>query len=127
MNTRVSLRRVSLPFPRGKGSGVRSFFLFAAIIALLPIARVHAADIGAIVNNQPVDNFNLIGVNDLAKLLSNPASHVHLYDADSPDTRAHAGMIPGARPLTSDDKYNVADELPSNKNAKLVFYCHDQL
>jgi hypothetical protein len=34
-------------------------------------------------------------------------------------------VIPGAHLLTSDDKYDVAKELPPAKNAKLVFYCAD--
>ena len=38
---------------------------------------------------------------------------------------ARAGVIPGAHLLTSDDKYDVAKELPRNKSAKLVFYCAD--
>lgn len=99
---------------------------FLAAIMMIAIPAV-AADLGSLVNNQSEqDNFQLIKVNDLAKLMANPQSHVHVYDADAPGIRDSDGMIPGARPLTSDDHYDVAEELPSNKNARLVFYCHNQ-
>ncbi len=86
-----------------------------------------ATDIGSLLDNKPEkDNFQIIHVNDLVKLMADPKSHVHIYDADAQGVRESEGMIPGARPLTSDDHYNVAEELPSNKHAKLVFYCHNQ-
>ncbi len=43
-------------------------------------------------------------------------------DANGETTRKKFGVIPGAVKLTSFDKY-AASELPSNKDAKLVFYC----
>jgi hypothetical protein len=94
-------------------------FMIVAIPAL-------ATDIGSIVNNKPEqDNFQLIYVDDLARLMADPNAHVHLFDADGPQVRETEGMIPGARPLSSDTHYDVAEELPSNKNARLVFYCHN--
>lgn len=99
---------------------------FLAVIMMIAIPAL-AADVGSIINNEPErDNFQLIKVNDLAKLMADPKAHVHVYDADGPGVRDSEGMIPGARPLTSDDHYDVAGELPSNKNARLVFYCHNQ-
>jgi len=101
--------------------------ILAAFSAIMMLAvPVLATDIGSIINNQPEqDNFQLIGVNDLARMMADPNAHVHVYDADGPQVRHSEGMIPGARPLTSDSHYDVATELPSNKSARLVFYCHD--
>jgi hypothetical protein len=95
----------------------------AIIIVAIPAI---ATDIGSIINNKPEqDSFQLIHVDDLAKLMADPNAHVHVFDADGPQVRNTEGMIPGARPLSSDSHYDVAEELPSNKNAKLVFYCHN--
>jgi len=96
----------------------------------IPLAgRARAADIGAVINNRPAAetniNIHVIYVKDLAKLIADPNSHVRIYDANPPSVRESEGMIPGARPLTSSDKYNVADELPTARNVKLVFYCHN--
>ena len=99
-----------------------------AVIGAIMIVAIPAiaTDIGSIVNNKPQpDNFQLIHVDDLAKLMADPNAHVRLFDADGPQVRKTEGMIPGARPLSSDSHYDVAEELPSNKNAKLVFYCHN--
>ncbi|HUY28852.1 MAG TPA: hypothetical protein VMV27_15690 [Candidatus Binataceae bacterium] len=103
---------------------------FAAAIMILatPLAgRASGADIGAVIDNQPAAavNIQVIYVKDLAKLMADPNSHVRIYDANPPSVRRSEGMIPGARPLTSSDKYNVADELPTARSAKLVFYCHN--
>jgi len=105
----------------------KSTAILAAIGAIMIVALpALATDIGSIINNKPErDNFQLIHVDDLATLMADPNAHVHLFDADGPKVRKTEGMIPGARPLSSDSHYDVAEELPSNKKAKLVFYCHD--
>ncbi|MHB8382455.1 MAG: hypothetical protein ACYDC3_08985 [Candidatus Binataceae bacterium] len=92
-------------------------------------ARAITADIGTVVNNPPTApaNIHVIYVKDLARLMADPNSHVHIYDANPPSVRDSEGIIPGARPLNSPDNYDVADELPGNRNAKLVFYCHNTL
>jgi hypothetical protein len=69
------------------------------------------------------DKFKLMHVADLAALRADPNSHVVILDANVDTTREKYGVIPGARLLTTYDKYDVATELPSGKNAKLVFYC----
>lgn len=46
-------------------------------------------------------------------------------DANGPQTRDSQGVIPGAVLLTSSSQYDVK-ELPSDKNAKLVFYCANE-
>jgi hypothetical protein len=113
--------------PVNRASMPNSKTTLALIAATMLIATsAFASDIGSIINNKPgQDNFQIIGINQLAKLMANPKSHVHVYDADGPGVRDSEGMILGARPLTSDDRYNVAEELPTNKRAKLVFYCHN--
>lgn len=74
-------------------------------------------------HDDALDTFKLIHVNDLAASIAKPASSVLIYDANHPDTRAEYGIIPGAHLLPSADGYSVAQELPADKNAKLVFYC----
>jgi hypothetical protein len=73
------------------------------------------------------DNIKLIDVADLAALRADPNSHVLILDANVVSTRKRYGVIPGARLLSSYDNYDVATELPSAKNAKLVFYCANTL
>lgn len=105
-------------------------FLAAIVIAAIALAApAIAADIGTVVNNPSTApaNIHVIYVKDLARLMADPNSHVHIYDANPPSVRDSEGMIPGARPLNSPDNYDVAAELPSGRNAKLVFYCHNTL
>jgi rhodanese-related sulfurtransferase len=46
-----------------------------------------------------------------------------VLDANFDQFRKENGVIPGAVMLTSFNKYDVAKELPSTKDSKLVFYC----
>jgi rhodanese-related sulfurtransferase len=46
-------------------------------------------------------------------------------DANGKETRAKQGVIPGAVLLTSSSQYAV-EELPKEKDAKLVFYCANE-
>jgi len=70
-----------------------------------------------------LDTFKLIHVTDLATSIADPNSGVLIYDANHPDTRTEYGIIPGAHLLSSADGYRVSQELPADKQAKLVFYC----
>jgi hypothetical protein len=99
----------------------------AVAIALCAAAPLFASDIGTVLNNKPKapDKFAIIRVKQLASLMADPNSHVNIYDANGWGLRSTAGVIPGAHLLTSDDKYDVAKELPPDKGAKLVFYCAD--
>src|SRR5262249_6567296 len=98
----------------------------AMALALSLAARASAADIGSLLNNkEEPDNFQVIHVADLAKEMANPASKVQIYDANHPSTRERFGIIPGAHLLSSSSNYDVAKELPADKNARLVFYCTD--
>ena len=102
-----------------------SAILGAIILSIT--ASAFAFDIGSLLNNKPKepDKFAIIRVDNLASLMNDPNSHVNIYDANGWGLRSTAGVIPGAHLLTSDDKYDVAKELPAEKNAKLVFYCAD--
>ncbi len=46
-----------------------------------------------------------------------------VVDANSDETRAKMGVVPGARLLTNYKSYDVAKELPAAKDSKLIFYC----
>jgi hypothetical protein len=101
--------------------------LIAIAIIATSAASAFAFDIGTLLNNkqkQP-DKFAIIRVDALASMIADSNSHVNIYDANGWALRSRAGVIPGAHLLTSDDKYDVAKELPAEKSAKLVFYCAD--
>jgi hypothetical protein len=72
------------------------------------------------------EGFRLIELADLVKLQKGPKP-VYIYDANGPGTRAKEGIIPGARLLASISDYDVAKELPADKSATLVFYCHNRM
>ena len=95
-------------------------------LGLMLAARASATDIGTLLENKEgPENFQVIHVADLAKLMADPASKVQVYDANHPSTRERFGVIAGAHLLTSSGNYDVAKELPADKNARLVFYCTD--
>ncbi len=113
---------------RGTSRARRSILsaLVGAIVVCVA-APAFAFDLATLLNNKPKepDKFAIIRVDKLASLMADSNSHVNIYDANGWGLRSTAGVIPGAHLLTSDDKYDVASELPPNKNAKLVFYCAD--
>lgn len=67
--------------------------------------------------------FKLIGAGDLATLLADKSKNVALFDANDSDFRRKEGIIPGAKLLSTFNKYDVAQELPKEKDTPLVFYC----
>ena len=75
-------------------------------------------------NQASAEGFKLIHVTDLAQWMdaSKPAT-VHVFDANNEETRKKDGKIPGAVTLPSASRYDVARTLPSDKTAKVVFYC----
>lgn len=109
------------------GLSRRSFLAIALPIAALfaSVSVVRASDIATLLKNKP-ENFKIIYVDDLVKLMNDPSSHVNIYDANGSGLRNTAGIIPGAHLLTSDDSYDVAKELPADKSSLLVFYCADR-
>jgi hypothetical protein len=95
-------------------------------VAVIFAARASAADIGKLLDNkEEPDNFQIIHVADLAKLMADPSSKVQIFDANHASTRENFGVIPGAHLLSSAGSYDVDKELPADKNARLVFYCAD--
>jgi hypothetical protein len=107
---------------------IRSMAAVAAVAGLLFAAPLFAFNLSQLLGGgegQDLHTFKLIHVADLAKLMADKDSQVHIFDANPPDTRARFGIIPGAKLLSSDDSYDVVATLPSNKGAKLVFYCAD--
>ena len=102
------------------------FLVPIGAMVLSLVASAYAFDLASILNNnKEPDKFAVIRVDNLAALMNDPNSHVNIYDANGWGLRSTAGVIPGAHLLSSDDKYDVAKELPQNKKAKLVFYCAD--
>jgi rhodanese-related sulfurtransferase len=94
------------------------------LLQLLPAVFVLAVFVsGPATAAPPDDGFKLIHVNDLVALRAAPNAAVTVLDANAPDFRAREGVIPGAVLLSSDNKYDVAKELPPQKDARLVFYC----
>ena len=108
-------------------SGTHGAIAFAIVVVIVAASSAFALDIGKLLDNKPKepDKFAIIRVDRLASLMADSNSHVSIYDANGWGLRSTAGAIPGAHLLTSDDKYDVATELPADKSAKLVFYCAD--
>ncbi len=103
-------------------TSIRSAF---AIAVLLMVARpALALDLQSLFGQPEPQNFNLIHVQDLDRLMKDPNAHLHVFDVNPVDVRESTGTIPGAI-LLPGTKYDVAQELPPDKNSKLVFYCHN--
>lgn len=66
--------------------------------------------------------FKVMHVDDLAGALASQTPPA-VYDANVPSTRENAGIIPGAKLLSSSSKYDAAKELPADMKTPLVFYC----
>jgi rhodanese-related sulfurtransferase len=92
-------------------------------LRLLPAVFALAVLVSGTATAASDDSFKLIHVNDLVALRAAPNAAVTVLDANAPDFRAREGVIPGAVLLSSDNKYDVAKELPPRKDARLVFYC----
>jgi hypothetical protein len=71
------------------------------------------------------EGFKTIHVDDLVALLSSSENRPTVVDANGSEFRAKEGVIAGATLLSSYTKYDVEKELPSAKDARLVFYCAD--
>lgn len=68
-------------------------------------------------------NFKIVGTDELTKIINAKNVNFIVYDANGEKTRKEMGVIPGAKLLSSSDKYDVAKELPADKCSKMVFYC----
>jgi len=69
--------------------------------------------------------FDGVTVAELARWRDNAEVKVAVFDANGPDTRATVGTIPGAVMLA--DYSNCKDDLPTDKDQKLVFYCYNEM
>ena len=81
-----------------------------------------ALAVGACSRNEP---FKTLHVADVVTLLRVPDRKPTLLDANGADFRTKEGIIPGAVLLSNYKSYDVAKELPPEKEAPLVFYCAD--
>ncbi len=66
-----------------------------------------------------------VGIPELVSSLAS-ASPPLVVDANSVETRARLGVIPGALLLSSHRDYALS-ELPADTGRRLVFYCHSSL
>lgn len=86
-----------------------------AILAILALGLVAC---GEETDSTPIPE---LSVAEVASQLE--SGELVAVDANSPDTRAEHGVIPGARLLSSSGTYDPAAELPSDHATSLVFYC----
>ena len=70
------------------------------------------------------DAFKLIHTSELEMLMKTEKNSVHIYDANSEETRKSEGLIPSAEVLSSSSRYDIAT-LPKDKTSTLVFYCQN--
>ena len=90
-------------------------------------AHASAQSLRIIVNDDhdKPDKFKVIRADELANMMSS-SPNLRVYDANFPETRRAFGVVDGAHLLSSYDNYNIAKELPADKNSQLVFYCYDK-
>ena len=92
------------------------------MIALTFAARASAADIGKLLDNkEDPDNFQIIHVADLAKLMADPASKVQIFDANHASTRENFGIIPGAHMLSSPEQIRRRQRAPGGQEREAGF------
>ena len=72
---------------------------------------------------QAKEPFKMIRAGELAQMITQKDPKLSIYDANNGETREKYGIIPGAKLLSSSNKYDAAKELPTDKTSKLVFYC----
>jgi hypothetical protein len=68
------------------------------------------------------EEFKVIRVDDLAKLIDSKTPNLQIYDANPASTREREGIIPGAK-LLPGLAFDAEKVLPAAHDAKLVFYC----
>jgi hypothetical protein len=86
-----------------------------------------ALDLGKLLDNIESDKVKSIDVASLVAVMADTNSRVFVYDVDPISDREKMGVIPGALVLSDWKKFDLAAELPKDKHAKLVFYCHNWL
>jgi rhodanese-related sulfurtransferase len=98
--------------------------LVAAALALSTVPAAALACDCAGEENASRSPWQPVTVEALATRIEKKA--VTVYDANREEFRAKNGVLPGARLLSSSSSYDVAKELPAQKDAALVFYCANE-
>jgi rhodanese-related sulfurtransferase len=93
--------------------------------ALLSTALLLAGGLAAAA--QPEEKFRLIEVAELESMQKDARAPVTVLDANDAEVREKSGVIPGAKLLSSFNRYDIQKELPADRNAPLVFYCSSRL
>ena len=94
-------------------------------LALLSLALLLVG--GFALGAEPKEKFRLIELSDLESMQKEARSPVTVLDANDTEFREKNGVIPGAKLLSSFDRYDIQKELPADHNAPLVFYCSNRL
>ena len=76
---------------------------------------------------EPKEKFRLIELSELESMQKDARPPVTVLDANDTEFREKNGVIPGAKLLSSFDRYDIQKELPADRNAPLVFYCSNRL
>lgn len=114
---------------RRKSAGLSAGLLTISIALLVSVGPARAFSLSRLLggsDSESVPGLKIIHSGDLAAMIGRHPRNLFIYDANPPDVRAEYGVIPDARLLFSDDSYNVAETLPTDKQATLVFYCYDR-
>jgi rhodanese-related sulfurtransferase len=73
---------------------------------------------------QALPSNRLLSAPELKSLMDAKPQAVAVFDANDDEVREQQGIVPGAKKLSSYDKYALT-ELPQDKSSLLVFYCYN--
>jgi|SRR5450432_4217288 3-mercaptopyruvate sulfurtransferase SseA len=95
----------------------RRHFIVATLAAIALFACSKA-------NHEPTTaELKSLSVDEVAAKLAANDGKTFMFDANTKDSWIK-GHVPGAKWI--DDENVTADQLPADRNALLVFYCHDE-
>ena len=94
------------------------------MLLLCPMAA--QASEAAAETQEEKEAFKRMSYEELSARIAKKDPKLALFDSNSPEMRKQLGMIPTAKPLSSYREYDVAKELPKQKDVSLVFYCANQ-
>jgi rhodanese-related sulfurtransferase len=103
---------------------VRMKVLSLAIFLLLSPLALGAGESAPTVTSQ--EQFKKVKSADVAAWLKQNPMQTHVFDANTEAVRAKEGVVRGAKILTGSSNYIVAQTLPEDKNARLIFYCANE-
>jgi rhodanese-related sulfurtransferase len=69
------------------------------------------------------EEFKLAKSSEVAAWLKQNPMQIHIFDANTDEVRTKSGVVHGAKMLTGFSNYIVAQTLPLDKNARVIFYC----